>query len=272
MECSEPGAIHDEDFAAYLAGREVRSEVVQHLAHCQACSSQIAAYQQLDRQLVRRLYRWDCPSSQELGEYQLGLLDAIQLDVVRLHLLTCQHCTAEIAALTEFLANDPRLVEPVAVQRPVAASANHRRPVQEVLRTLDQWREQAVEETRRVVAALLPPQPRLALQRDLSARVNSWPRNYIAEDVSISVQVEQMPQQRDVLQIIGLIRRTGSALEALEGTPVRLISQAGVVETENVDDLGNFVFAAVAPDTYSLEVHIAENIVVIEQLPISPIV
>ncbi|HEY4388031.1 MAG TPA: hypothetical protein VGN34_26585, partial [Ktedonobacteraceae bacterium] len=239
MECSEPGAIRDEDFAAYLAGNKVRPEVAQHLALCQSCSSQVAAYQHMDLQLTNKLYRWDCPSSQELGEYQLGLLGTVQAGEVRSHLLFCLRCTAEVATLTEFLANDPLLAEPVPVQQSVAVNpaTNHHQPVQETLRTLDQWREQVVEGTRRVVAALLSPQPRLAFMRDASAPVALWPRNYAAEDVNISVQVEQMMQRRGALQIVGFIRRSGAALEALEGTPVRLMSQAGVVATENIDDL-----------------------------------
>ncbi len=167
MECSEPGAIRDEELAAYIAGGKVRPEVAQHLSHCQTCSSQVATYQRIDLQLTNKLLRWDCPSSQVLGEYQLGLLATTQINEVRSHLLYCLRCTAEVATLTEFLTNDPFLVERPVIQSTLAvrpATSNHRLPVQEALRSLDQWREQAVENARRVVAALVSPPPRFAVQ------------------------------------------------------------------------------------------------------------
>ena len=78
MECSEPGAIRDEELLAYMDGAKVRPAVLAHLARCQYCSSQLAAYQRIDRKLTQRLYRWDCPTNQILGEYQLGLLSGEQ--------------------------------------------------------------------------------------------------------------------------------------------------------------------------------------------------
>src|SRR5450631_3360050 len=103
MECSEPGAIRDEELAAYLAGANVRPEVLAHLSVCQACSSQVAFYQRMDLQLTNKLYRWDCPSSQMLGEYQFGLLNSVQANEVRFHLSYCLRCPAEVATLTAFL-------------------------------------------------------------------------------------------------------------------------------------------------------------------------
>ncbi len=267
MECSEPGAIRDEELAAFLAGDKVRSEVTEHLAHCPACSSQVLPYRRIDLQLTNKLYRWDCPPTQVLGEYQLALLSAFQATQVQSHLLYCLRCSAEVAALTEFLANDPVLVAQPAAVRP---AVKYHQPVQEVLRTLDQWREHAVEGARRIAASLVLPQPRLAFQRDVAAQVASWPRNYTAEDVNISLQVEQMIQRRDSLQIIGFVKRSGATLEALEGTSVSLLSQDGtLVSTEQIDELGNFVFSTVTPATYSLEVQFSETVVVIEQLLIA---
>jgi len=111
MECSEPGTIRDEELLAYLAGERVRPAVEQHIGRCQRCSTQLAEYRRIERTLVSKLYRWDCPSNITLGEYQLGLLDKEDATAVRLHLSQCVLCTAEVATLTGFLANDPMLVE-----------------------------------------------------------------------------------------------------------------------------------------------------------------
>src|SRR5690348_1457668 len=115
MQCSEPGAIREEELLAYLAGEYVRPGVVQHLARCQSCTTRLASYRRMEYKLISKLYRWDCPSNQALGEYQLGLLKNEQAVVVRTHLESCVLCAAELATLTEFLTNDPMLAERASV-------------------------------------------------------------------------------------------------------------------------------------------------------------
>src|SRR6266704_6991949 len=112
MECSEPGTIRDEELLAYLAGERVRPDVQQHLAQCQGCSAKLVDYRRMELSLTRKLYRWDCPPNQVLGEYQLGLLSKELTAAVKNHLSMCVLCAAEVATLTEFLAHDPWLAEP----------------------------------------------------------------------------------------------------------------------------------------------------------------
>jgi hypothetical protein len=50
---------------------------------------------------------------------------------------------------------------------------------------------------------------------------------------------------------------------------VRLLTSANVISTQQIDDLGNFVFAPIMPATYELELQLPEGIVVIDQLPIA---
>jgi hypothetical protein len=274
MECSEPGAIRDEEIVAYLAGERVRPAVVQHLAHCQRCALQLATYRRMDLQLLSNLYRWDCPPNQLLGEYQMGLLGAEQALAVKNHLRMCMLCAAEVATVAQFLANDPMLAEPISVA-PVAARhavRNNHRPVQDARRTLQQLRERSMAGSRRIAAMLLPQQPRLAYQRDASAQTSLWPRNYAAEDVNVSVQVERGPGRKDGLQLIGFVTREGMPLEVLQGTPVQLSAPSGSGEAtyiQTIDELGNFVFPALSPATYILELHLPEGVVVIEPLPVT---
>src|SRR5436853_1857845 len=125
MECSEPGTIRDEELLAYIDGGPVRPAVLAHLAHCQYCSLQLATYQRMDRKLIQRLYRWDCPTNQILGEYQLGMLTSEQAARVQDHLTRCALCAAEVVVLTNFLANDSLIIEPVPISQRVAAHANN---------------------------------------------------------------------------------------------------------------------------------------------------
>lgn len=271
MECSKPGAIHDEELIAYLAGEQVRPAVIFHLAECERCSNQLATYRKMDLRLLNKLYRWDCPPSQVLGEYQMGMLQGNDA-WIKSHLNMCVSCTAEVMALTEFLANDPMLVESVVVPQ-VSVSArsfqNNHHPVQDAKRTLEELRERTLAGARRIIATLVPPQPRLAFQRDVT-QVPVWPRLYTAEDLNISIQVERGLNRRDTLQLIGLVTRKGTALEALQGTSVQLLTQANTVYTQTIDELGNFVFSAIVPGTYTLELHLSEGVVVVDQLAVTP--
>jgi hypothetical protein len=265
MECSEPGVIRDEELLAYLAGDRVRPVVEQHLARCQHCSTQVAEYRGLERSLIKRFYRWDCPPNQILGEYQMGLLSNEAAAVVSTHLNRCVLCVEEVATLTEFLANDPMFVPPIAVQ--ASSHNNHNNTVQDVKRVLDGLRDRSTAHARRIIAALLPPRPRLAYQRNLTSS-GVWPRRYTAEDFSISIQVERGISRNNALQLIGFVTRKGTALEALQGMPVLLSSHTSAIYTQNVDELGNFVFSSISPATYTLELQLPDSTIVIEQLPI----
>jgi hypothetical protein len=269
MECSEPGAIRDEEYIAYLEGENVRPSVIEHLAHCQVCTSRLATYRQLEHNLTYKLYRWDCPPSQILGEFQLGLLDAVFSTAVKTHLRACVRCSAEVVALTQFLANDLFLVEPVSVvQKSVVKPAlNGRYPVEEAKQMLGHLRDQALAEVRRIVATLLPPvQPGVAFQRTIGQQLAQWPRSYVAEDVNISLRVEGDPRQRTTLQLIGFVTSKGAILEDFQDIPVRLTDQEGETSTQVIDDLGNFVFPVLSPGTYILELLFPERVVVVDQM------
>jgi len=156
MECSEPGIIRDEELLAYLAGEIVRPVVQQHLARCQSCSAKLADFRRVERSLTRKLYRWDCPPNQVLGEYQLGLLNNELATAVKMHLGTCVLCAAEVTMLTQFLANDPMLVERVPVQ---PSSHNNHHVPQEVKPLVDRLRDRSGTQVRRIIAAILTAAP-----------------------------------------------------------------------------------------------------------------
>jgi hypothetical protein len=277
MECSEPGAIRDEELLAYIDGVPVRPAVLAHLAHCQYCSSRLATYQRMDRKLIQRLYRWDCPANEVLGEYQLGLLSNEQAAGVRDHLRRCALCAAEVVILTNFLANDPLIVVPVPISPQVATHAHNSHSLWDAKHMLEQWRTEGVASIRRIVATLLSEQPRLAYQRDIIDATAQWPRRYSAEGLTISLQVERTPQhahQRGSLQLLGFVTSDGKALEELQGTSVLLSSQTKVgddqaVHSQVIDELGNFLFSALEPGTYLLELQLPEGVVAIEQLALT---
>ena len=264
MECSEPGTIRDEELLAYLAGEIVPPAVQQHLARCQSCSAKLADFRRVERSLTRKLYRWDCPLNQVLGEYQLGLLNNGHATAVKLHLSSCIFCSVELATLSQFLANDPMLVERVSVQP--SLSNNH--VIHAVKPVVSHLRDVSNGQIRRIIAAFLPPQPRLAFQREV-ASTEAWPRSYSAEDFNISIQLDRGASRKDSLQLIGFVTRRGSSLESLQGIPVVLSSQTHTVYKQNIDELGNFVFSSISPASYTLELQLPDCTIVIEQLPVA---
>jgi len=268
MECSEPGIIRDEELIAYLAGEKVRPVVVQHLARCQRCSVQLATFRQMDRQFGRNLYRFDCPPSQILGEFHLGLLDATTEAHVQKHLSWCELCSTEVASLSSFLAQDPLLVSAPSVAIHSSVQNNHQ-SVQDAKHAWEQVREQAQRGVRRIIATLLPQQPRIAFARDMSQQTSLWPRRYIAEDVQVSMQLEQGSGRNGTFQLIGFVTRDGKPLEELRGVSVQLSSATQTVFTQQIDDLGNFLFAPLAPATYVLELQFPDETIVIDQLEVS---
>jgi len=264
MECIEPGTIHDEELLAYLAGEIVQPIVQQHLARCQSCSAKLADFRRVERSLTRKLYRLDCPPNQVLGEYQLGLLTNERASAVQLHLSSCVLCSAEIATLSQFLANDPVLVERVAVQP--SLSNNH--VSHSVKPSFSNLRNITSGQIRRVMATFIAPQPRFAYQREV-ASTELWPRSYSAEDFHISIQLDRGTSRKDSLQLIGFVTHKGSSLESLQGIPVLLSSEADVVYKQHIDELGNFVFSSISPASYTLELQLTDSTIVIERLPVS---
>src|SRR5207247_9912714 len=89
---------------------------------------------------------------------------------------------------------------------------------------LDHLQNTANAGVRRIIATLLPQQPRLAYQRD-TTQVGLWPCRYSAEDVNISIQVEREASRRDTLQLIAFVTSQKQALQSLQGTQVKLIPQ-----------------------------------------------
>jgi anti-sigma factor RsiW len=279
MECSESGAIRDEELFAYIDGVQVRPAVLAHLTHCQHCLSQLATYQRMDRKLIQRLYRWDCPTNQVLGEYHLGLLSSEQAAEIQGHLKGCVLCAAEVAMLTNFMENDHMLFPAASISQQGTSHSHNSHAVRDAKHVLEKWRTEGIASVQRIVATLLSPPPRLAYQRDVLDPMAQWPRRYSAEGLTISIQVERTPQhahQRGSLQLVGFVTWDGKALEELQGTSVLLSSQTKVgdereqnVHLQMIDDLGNFIFAALEPDTYMLELQLPERVVAIEQLSLT---
>ena len=104
MKCKFPPELEDKKLLAYLDG-EVDQEAKFHLEQCQYCLEKAKDLARVHNLLTARLYRINCPSSLELGEYQLNMLSDSQKLIVWQHLRECPHCTREVDELQNYLGN-----------------------------------------------------------------------------------------------------------------------------------------------------------------------
>ena len=84
--------------------------------------------QRLESTLKQILYQASCPSAQDLGEFQLGMLEPVVMGEINLHLQGCSHCSQELAQLDTFLAATepsfrPNVVKPNKITAFVAELA-----------------------------------------------------------------------------------------------------------------------------------------------------
>lgn len=102
MECRYPPPLTEDELSAAL-DEQADAAVQQHLAQCPYCADRLAAARRIDQRLKNTLYRFDCPPSQQLVDYDAGLLDAPAAEQVRQHLSVCPRCSAELLRLHVFL-------------------------------------------------------------------------------------------------------------------------------------------------------------------------
>lgn len=102
MQCLLPPPLTEDQISAALDD-DADPVVQQHLAQCPSCTARLAEARRFEHTLKARLYRSDCPTPQELGDYHLGLTGAAEARRVAGHLEECVRCRAEVEELREFL-------------------------------------------------------------------------------------------------------------------------------------------------------------------------
>ena len=177
----------------------------------------------IDIKLTTQLYRIDCPTPEDLGEYHLKMLSDEQTQAVRQHVGLCPHCSRELAQLETYLTD---LAPEIAFS----------------LR----------EKIQILVAKLIPngldaslspaPGPAFALRGEVDG-----PLMYEAGDYQLNLEIQDDPTKTGHKSILGLlIGGDDSVFEA------QLWQNGRFLQQTNIDDLGNFVFSGVQPGTYDL--------------------
>jgi len=238
MDDLAPHLLSDDDLViAALNPDELSAEVRQHLAQCSICARRAAPYQRLAKTLTGRLYRWDCPDTQEISEYATGWLTGKRRRAIALHIRRCPRCTEELEISRQFLAPAPT----PSVSRPI------------------------------LIARLIPhraPGTASAGIRGRSSEEEDWPRQYQVDSISLSLHRAAPSAGSDGAMLLGLISRAEAPPDAFAGVEVRLLTsldQSPLI-IEQIDDLGNFVLTPISLGRFDLLISLPEGDLLIEGL------
>lgn len=227
--CTNSLPLNDLDILMAL-DHQATPEIVSHLAECDACRERGEELRRLQSRLTSALYRSTCPTSLELGEYHLGLLESSAQRLIDEHLHACLHCMAELMTLRGEMSR-PEPVVQSGVSRTLRSSA------QMVL-------AQLVSGALGIVSG---PQ---ATPSYSSLRGDEDPMMiYQTMDAQISIEVQPDSSHIGQHVIYGLV--TGGALNAGEVT-AELWHQGQPIHTTQIDEIGNFSFEGLAAGDYEL--------------------
>jgi hypothetical protein len=227
MVCSFPPPLTDDQLSAAMDG-EADASVTDHIAACASCASQLDQARAIERVFHTQLYRQDCPPSQQLGNYHLGLLSQTEDRATVRHVEQCTHCAAELEELRTFLSVSD--VQPARVE---AVEAHSSRP-----------------RLREIIARVLPPTPTLALRGAATGPL-------MAEANGTTVILDMQSGTASLTNVLGQI--VAEDQDQWTGALVELRLGGALQATTEVDDLGSFRVDGVPEGMAELRVTASNN-------------
>ncbi|MFL5660538.1 MAG: hypothetical protein ACJ8BW_04225 [Ktedonobacteraceae bacterium] len=259
MDCLHFMAPNDEELLGFaLDGEVLPVGKKAHLDQCDICQHRLARYKHVNSALVSQVYRRLCPSGTQLSFYCADLLPAGEKTTIAAHLLDCPLCASEVMETRRFM---------------------HEVHIDDISLSDSGFAPRST--IRRVFGQLVRQQAQLVL-RNGSSNISekSWPRQYRAESVDLSLHLSRASNGEYML--LGILTSVDNAesVDAFEGAPAELYPtiyashiQDGETATPScqasVDDLGNIVFKPVPVGDYILIVHLPDQEVIIEDININ---
>ncbi len=215
----------DAELLAWLNGDATHSA---HITHCPACLARVGVLSNEEQFLQANLYRADCPSAHELGEYELKLLPAFRINAIAAHVAHCPRCSQELALLRTFFTASP----------------------------LPETGPSAAEQIRVIIARLLGDvragwqepgamQPVMAAMRGEEHK----PQIYEAGDYQLTIEVLDDPINPGRRALFGLL--IGEEAPAL--FEIQLWQGDHLVTYAPVDEYGNFSISDLMNESYDLK-------------------
>lgn len=242
MDGPDPHMLTEDDLvAAILDPDDLSAGARQHLAECRSCTEHVASYRQTIAALTSTLYRWNCPTTQEISDHAAGRLQGKRRRALALHVTGCPRCTEELAISRQFLT--PTLPAP----------------------------------RQRLIARLLPHRTfgsaPVGIRGGPSEDSEGWPRQYQANNISLSLHRAAASAGGSGAMLLGLISRAEAPPETFAGIEARLIASDVPDEApfavEQIDDLGNFVLSPIPTGRFHLLIALPEGDLIIEGLELS---
>jgi hypothetical protein len=231
--CVDPSGIRADDLVAYAWG-EAGPAIVSHVDRCAACRDEAGAYARLDAALGARLFRRGCPESIIIGEYAMDLLASDTRRSVAEHLMECPYCLAESRDFKTFI-GEPKPGRGEGIPGKL----------------------------RRIFAQpFTAPSPALA---GLRGSGDSGSATYTAGGLRLTVSVQRGSRGTGGNVLVGLIEQDG---DDHTGAHAQLFEGETLLQTEEVDDLGNFLFSGVPSGIFRIEVTVPTAIVVIDPVQV----
>ncbi len=227
--CIAPHEIADWELEAYVDG-EAPTHVRQHIEKCAYCTAQVQARRRWQQALTRRLYRFDCPTAEELLDFCWHDLPPRAAQRIAAHLTRCSLCRQEVAQL--------RAVQDSA-EAPPAVAQEAAPPLREQLEI--------------IIARFIPPAPTLA------PALRGLPRGALYETAAGDISITLLgPDDQGTYMLDGQI--LAPALETWSGAVVRLVDSGGVEQQEvAVDETGRFTFTQVPAGAWHLRLRRAQQ-------------
>jgi len=246
VSCIRPGTVSPDDLIAFNDGG-APPNVVEHVRACPDCAATARTYATTERRLARDLHRFECPTPQVLGEYDLGVVPAQEHLAIAMHVRDCPRCSDELHTLRNFLA-----VEDVPNAEP------------------------RVARLRRLIATLLPSAPTSQPLAGLRGTAEAGIETYAAGDFKLTISYgpevrrDAGRMSKRVTSLTGLVWSDATTSEATLAGVATLTGDDGTARTANVDELGNFTFEDVKVGAYRLEMSLGDQVILIESLRIGP--
>jgi hypothetical protein len=228
--------ITPEMILAYIDGENL-PHVAAYLQRSPEAAALAADYRELQNRLNQSLFRHDCPSTLQLGDYALNLTAMADQVAIAAHVTTCPHCTAELAQIRSFLTVE-------ADPPPLSAG----------------------DRIRRLLTAVLVP-PTIGVIAFRSGAVTGT-QTYRAEDYSIAIDPLASPRPA-LFDLDGSIWRDRDDAPTVAGATITLIATDGAARTIAISDFGSFLFEGIAQGEYRLEVALSDEDIVIPHLPVA---
>ncbi|MBN1579577.1 MAG: hypothetical protein JXA89_02655 [Anaerolineae bacterium] len=232
MNCIAPGEIQEGDLLAYIEGNASQS-IKDHIARCPFCAGEAEALAQSDFALAAALYRADCPDTETLLQYQVGILPVHERRQIVQHIQKCPFCAKEVQRLS----------------------------------ALDEPRHSIWEEMRRAARIVVE-----AVQADLPSylavaahRGEIDQRLYRTDRYDIVAGSER---SGEIWCLRGRITCGGLTATELDGCAVRLVQQDKIIAKQTVDALGYFFFQNLDAGQYNLWVETPEDDIVVHTISV----